>query len=160
MTVSINGMAEAFRAQLDAPGPIELPGCHDSLSAMIIEEVGFRSVFLSGYGVAASLMGNPDIGLTTMSETALIARYGASRDNMKRVCNEVPGNKQVNLIWGGVTPSMTVGQLHAMGFKIIQYSTPTLYVMSNALRHTMSRLREAHQLDAISDWSDKFHEFQ
>src|SRR5437763_1025781 len=79
MTVSINGMAEAFRAQLDAPGPIELPGCHDSLSAMIIEEVGFRSVFLSGYGVAASLMGNPDIGLTTMSETALIARYVASR---------------------------------------------------------------------------------
>ena len=58
MTVSINGMAEAFRAQLDAPGPIELPGCHDSLSAMIIEEVGFRSVFLSGYGVAASLMGS------------------------------------------------------------------------------------------------------
>jgi 2-methylisocitrate lyase-like PEP mutase family enzyme len=74
MGSSINGMAERFRSFLDEPGPIELPGCYDVLSAMLLEEAGFASVFLSGYGAAASLLGNPDIGLTTLSETSALAK--------------------------------------------------------------------------------------
>src|SRR5262245_45693413 len=71
---SINGMAERFREALSSPGVIELPGCYDVLSAMILEQAGFSTVFLSGYGVAASFFGNPDIGLTTLTETTLLAR--------------------------------------------------------------------------------------
>ena len=44
---------------------------------MVLEEVGFRCLFLSGYGVAASLLGNPDIGLTTLTETSAMARRPA-----------------------------------------------------------------------------------
>src|SRR5439155_923549 len=36
------------------------------------------TVFLSGYGVAASLLGNPDIGLTTLTETAASAHNVAA----------------------------------------------------------------------------------
>src|SRR5438132_9078256 len=74
MKASINGMAERFRGFLNAPGVIELPGSYDVLSSMIIERAGFSTVFLSGYGFAASYLGNPDIGLTTLTETAALAR--------------------------------------------------------------------------------------
>jgi 2-methylisocitrate lyase-like PEP mutase family enzyme len=51
-----------------------LPGCFDALSAMILERAGFPAIFMSGYGVAASLLGSPDIGLTSLVETAHITR--------------------------------------------------------------------------------------
>ena len=60
--------------QLNKPGFIELMGCYDVLSAMILEHLGYQSVFVSGYGVAASLLGYPDIGLTTLFEEAMMVR--------------------------------------------------------------------------------------
>jgi 2-methylisocitrate lyase-like PEP mutase family enzyme len=75
---SINGMSERFRDLLAAPGGIELPGCYDTLSAMILERAGFKAVFMSGYGVASSLLGCPDIGLTTLVETALVTKNVSS----------------------------------------------------------------------------------
>jgi 2-methylisocitrate lyase-like PEP mutase family enzyme len=53
---------------------IALPGCFDVASALISEDAGFEAIFLSGYGVAGSFLGNQDIGLTTLSETAQLAR--------------------------------------------------------------------------------------
>src|SRR4051812_40824935 len=78
---SINGMAEKFRDSLKRPEILEVPGCYDVLSAMLLEQAGFSNVFLSGYGIAASLLGNPDIGLTTLTETALLARNVTNRIN-------------------------------------------------------------------------------
>jgi len=75
---SINGMAERFRDLLASAEGIELPGCYDTLSATILERVGFKAVFLSGYGVAASLLGNPDIGLTSLVETSLMTKNVSS----------------------------------------------------------------------------------
>jgi 2-methylisocitrate lyase-like PEP mutase family enzyme len=43
-------------------------GAHDALSAKIIEQAGFESVFISGFGLEASLLGAPDAGMLTMSE--------------------------------------------------------------------------------------------
>lgn len=71
---SINGMAERFRYLLEGPEGIELPGCYDALSAMLLERAGFEAVFMSGYGLAASFLGNPDIGLTSLAETAQVTR--------------------------------------------------------------------------------------
>src|ERR1700759_4601679 len=76
---SINGMAERVREALQGPSILEIPGCDDVLSAMLLEQAGFRTIFLSGYGVAASFLGNPDIGLTTLTETALLARNVTNR---------------------------------------------------------------------------------
>jgi 2-methylisocitrate lyase-like PEP mutase family enzyme len=70
--------AERFRSLLDGPRGIELPGCYDVLSAMLLERAGFEAVFMSGYGLAASLLGNPDIGLTSLVETASVTRNVAS----------------------------------------------------------------------------------
>jgi len=75
---SINGMAERFRELLERPEGIELPGCYDALSALVLERAGFDAVFMSGYGVAASLLGNPDIGLTSLVETASVTKNVSS----------------------------------------------------------------------------------
>ena len=45
------------------------PGVYDGLSAKVAGSIGFDAVYMSGYGVAASL-GYPDVGLTTLSEMA------------------------------------------------------------------------------------------
>jgi methylisocitrate lyase len=54
---------------LDSPDIIVLPGAYDALSARLAERAGFEAVFTTGFGFAATLLGVPDYGLLTMSET-------------------------------------------------------------------------------------------
>jgi len=49
-------------------------GVWDALSAKIAERAGFKAVVVSGYAVAASLLGEPDIGLLTQTEILDTAR--------------------------------------------------------------------------------------
>ncbi len=268
---STNRMSEQLRDLLASPGGIELPGCYDALSAMILQQAGFESVFMSGYGVAASLLGNPDIGLTSLVETALLTKniahvldvplivdadngYGnedsvvrtvhelehagaaaiiledqvfpkrcghaagktilpfeqymrklecalearqtpmvivartdalsidegimrakafhaagadvtlidglASEAMLRRVGEEVPGHKVINLIYGGKTPLLSSDELHELGFKIVLYSTPALYTATSTMLESMKRLHATRRLDSISHESASFQEFQ
>jgi len=47
---------------------VVVPGCHDALSAKIIEKCGFEAIQVSGFGLAASLLGKPDVGLVQMKD--------------------------------------------------------------------------------------------
>ena len=58
-----------LRNLLQGPDIVVLPGAHDVLSAKIIEQAGFDAVFTSGFGLSASALGVPDIGLLTQTET-------------------------------------------------------------------------------------------
>ena len=51
-----------------------LPGVFDSLSAKIVEMIGFDAMFQTGYGSAASLLGMPDFGFLNAGETLENAR--------------------------------------------------------------------------------------
>lgn len=51
-----------------------VPGVYDVLSAKIAERVGFPAVVLTGYGVSASYLGEPDFGLLTQVEVLDVAR--------------------------------------------------------------------------------------
>jgi 2-methylisocitrate lyase-like PEP mutase family enzyme len=228
-------------------------------------------VFMSGYGIAASFLGNPDIGLTSLVETSLVAKnitatidvplvvdadngYGdednvartvhelehagaaamiledqvfpkrcghaagkqilpldkymrklecallarrtsmcivartdamdieegisrarrfraagadvtlvdglASTAALERVGTEVPGHKVINLIHGGKTPLLPSSKLHDLGFKIVLYSTPALFVAASAMAEQMKRLRETCDLGSISPSSVSFRDFQ
>ncbi|MDP3768110.1 MAG: oxaloacetate decarboxylase [Dehalococcoidia bacterium] len=59
----------ALRRMLDEPEIIVLPGAYDALTARLAERAGFRAVFTTGFGFAATVLGMPDYGLLTMSET-------------------------------------------------------------------------------------------
>ncbi len=47
---------------------LEVPGCHDALSARIIEQCGFEAVQISGFGMSGSFLGKPDIGLMNFKD--------------------------------------------------------------------------------------------
>ncbi len=51
-----------------------VPGVYDALSAKIAERAGFPAVVLTGYGVAATYLGEPDFGILTQSEMLDVAR--------------------------------------------------------------------------------------
>ena len=59
---------------------IVFPGVYDTLSAKMAERVGFQLVFVSGYAVSATLIGEPDFGLLTQSEVI---------DRARRICRSV-----------------------------------------------------------------------
>ncbi len=52
-----------------------MPGAYDALSARIIERAGFQAVQCSGYGIAASVLGKPDVGILSMGEMLAQTRY-------------------------------------------------------------------------------------
>ncbi len=66
--------AKKLRELLSQLGIIRAPGAYDAWSAKLVEMAGFPAVYLTGYGVAASLLGKPDIGLVTMTEIVTQAR--------------------------------------------------------------------------------------
>lgn len=60
-----------LRQLMEQPGIIRMLGAHDVLGAVIVEQAGFESVFIGGFGTSASMLGLPDInflGLTEMVE--------------------------------------------------------------------------------------------
>ncbi len=60
---------------LEDVGAIAFPGVFDTLSAKIAQRVGFPMAFVSGYSVAATTIGEPDMGLLTQTEMAERARH-------------------------------------------------------------------------------------
>jgi carboxyvinyl-carboxyphosphonate phosphorylmutase len=57
-----------LRELLAGPDLVVAPGAYDGLSARLIAQAGFSLVYMTGFGTAASVLGQPDVGLLTMSE--------------------------------------------------------------------------------------------
>jgi 2-methylisocitrate lyase-like PEP mutase family enzyme len=72
--------AERLRLLLDRPGLLVMPGCHDAMSARLIEEAGFELGFMSGFAVSAARLGMPDTGLIS---------YGEMVDQGRNICGAV-----------------------------------------------------------------------
>lgn len=64
-----------LRELLASPDMIIAPGAYDALSARLIAQAGFSAVYMTGFGTAASILGQPDVGLLTMSE--MVSRAAA-----------------------------------------------------------------------------------
>ena len=60
--------ASVLRKALLRRKALVVPGCHDALGAKIIENAGFEAVQVSGFGLAGSLLGKPDVGLVEMKD--------------------------------------------------------------------------------------------
>ncbi len=59
---------------LDQIGTLAFAGVFDTLSAKLAQQVGFPMAFVSGYSVAATAIGEPDMGLLTQTEITERAR--------------------------------------------------------------------------------------
>ena len=60
--------ANLVRQLLDQHGQLVMPGVYDALSAKIAARAGFEVVFITGYSLSATLLGEPDFGLLTQTE--------------------------------------------------------------------------------------------
>src|SRR5262245_54726140 len=60
--------ANSVRQLLDQHGQLVMPGVYDALSAKIAARSGFEVVFITGYSLSATLLGEPDFGMLTQSE--------------------------------------------------------------------------------------------
>ncbi|KAL7493434.1 hypothetical protein ACHAWT_002554 [Skeletonema menzelii] len=63
------------RSSKSLSGAIPLAGVHDALSAKIFAHHGAPALFLSGFGVSASLLGIPDAGMTNLVEMEMMTRH-------------------------------------------------------------------------------------
>jgi len=67
------------------------PGAHNGLAAKMIEAAGFPAVYMSGSGVANTLLGSPDVGLTTLTEVTLVARCMAQATTVPLIADSDSG---------------------------------------------------------------------
>ncbi len=79
---------------------VAVPGCHDALSARVIEKTGFEAIQISGYGVAGSLMGMPDVGLVQMKDVLDTAWNIAQSVSIPVMADlDTGGGNAVNAAW-------------------------------------------------------------
>ena len=69
---------QKLKELLHSPQIIQVPSVFDGLSGRLAQDGGFQAVSVTGNGVAASLLGKPDIGLVSLSESAQVAHNIAS----------------------------------------------------------------------------------
>ena len=65
-----------FRALLERPGILQMPGTHNGMAALQARSAGFDALYLSGAGMSAS-MGLPDLGVITIDEVCFFIRQVA-----------------------------------------------------------------------------------
>src|SRR5258708_12835838 len=66
--MSLKSGPKRFRQLLNQPGIIRSLGAHDVFMALIVEQAGFETVFVGGFGTSAALLGLPALNFLTMSE--------------------------------------------------------------------------------------------
>ena len=58
----------ALRQEIDKGGFVTAPGVYDLISALIADRMGFKALYVTGYGTVASSLGLPDAGLASYSQ--------------------------------------------------------------------------------------------
>ncbi len=92
-------MAGRLRELLNRKQMLILVAAYDGISAKVVEKEGFEAIWLTGAGVAASLVGQPDVGLVTMSEIAMMTRYIANAVDIPVVVDADTGYGNPLNVW-------------------------------------------------------------
>lgn len=69
--MSMKTAGERFREALKEESPLQLMGVINANHALLAERAGFKSIYLSGGGVAAGSLGIPDLGITTLQDVLI-----------------------------------------------------------------------------------------
>ncbi|MGH8511515.1 MAG: isocitrate lyase/PEP mutase family protein [Gammaproteobacteria bacterium] len=98
-----------IRELLAKPGIIRSLGAHDVLTAVLIEQAGFESVFIGGFGTSASLYGLPDLNFLGMSEMADAVRRMAQRVSIPVIADGDTGHGDLHNVMRCVSEFETAG---------------------------------------------------
>ncbi|MFP6763702.1 MAG: isocitrate lyase/phosphoenolpyruvate mutase family protein [Planctomycetaceae bacterium] len=88
----MNNRIERLRKLLAQPEIIRSFAPHDVLTARVLENVGIEMLFLGGFGVSASLLGLPDVGLTTLTEMTDVVRRMTDRISVPLIADGDTGH--------------------------------------------------------------------
>lgn len=85
---------QKLRAAVEENHPLQVVGAVTANSAILAEKVGHKALYLSGGGVAASSLGIPDLGITTLHDVL---------EDAKRITavTEAPLLVDIDTGWGG-----------------------------------------------------------
>jgi methylisocitrate lyase len=83
-----------FRAAIEQEKPLQCVGAINAYHARLAEASGFRSLYISGGGVAAGSCGIPDLGITSMEDVLT---------DLRRITDitELPVLVDIDTGWGG-----------------------------------------------------------
>lgn len=82
-----------FRQALEDEAPLQIPGVINAYCALMAQSHGFRSIYLSGAGVANADFGMPDLGMTNLTDVT---------ENIRRITSvtELPLLVDADTGWG------------------------------------------------------------
>jgi|TARA_B110000967_G_scaffold181770_1_gene199215 methylisocitrate lyase len=63
-----------FRQAVEDENPLQVVGAINAYHAILAEKSGYKAIYLSGGGVAASSLGVPDLGITTLEDILVDVR--------------------------------------------------------------------------------------
>jgi methylisocitrate lyase len=72
---------QRFRALLDRPQILRMPGAHLGIAALLAKEAGFEALYMSGAAMSAT-MGLPDLGMITVDDVAFHIRQVARASSL------------------------------------------------------------------------------
>jgi 2-methylisocitrate lyase-like PEP mutase family enzyme len=91
--------AKLIRRHLSEKGQLIMPGVFDALSAKIASRAGFEVIFITGYSLSATLLGEPDFGLLTQTEVVSAAERICSVTNVPVIVDADTGyGNAINVI--------------------------------------------------------------
>ena len=90
----MDSSGKKFRKLVNENKPLQVVGAVNAYSALMAEKVGHQSIYLSGGGVAASSLGVPDLGITSLADVL---------EDAKRITQvtSLPLLVDVDTGWGG-----------------------------------------------------------
>ncbi len=93
MTANIS-KGSTFRKAIKNNKPLQIVGTINAYTSILAEKSGHRAVYLSGGGVAASSMGVPDLGITTLQDVLVDVERITNTTNLPLLVDADTG-------WGG-----------------------------------------------------------
>jgi 2-methylisocitrate lyase-like PEP mutase family enzyme len=106
--------ARKLRELLAGDRIVMAPGAYDAWSARMVEAAGFPAVYVTGYGVSASVLGAPDIGLITFAEMVTAVRNVCAATSVPVIADADNG------YGGALNVVRTVREYEAAGAAAIQ----------------------------------------
>ncbi len=90
----MNSPGKTFRELVSSEKPLQCVGAINAYHARLAEASGFKSLYISGGGVAAGSCGIPDLGITTMEDVLI---------DLRRITDvtELPVLVDIDVGWGG-----------------------------------------------------------
>lgn len=91
MSEKLLTVRQRLRKRLTEGAMIVAPGIYDAYGARLVQQAGYEAVYMTGNGVSASLLGQPDVGMVDLTLFAAHAHRAAACVDIPLICDADTG---------------------------------------------------------------------